>query len=842
MLIENRSAAPPASRGISRPKAISLSIAVLLAAVLLYYSLRGIEWRQAGHQIAGARLGLLALGAATVAATLFLRAFRWRILLTAEGSVPVGGAFWATAAGYFGNNFLPARAGELVRTVMISSRCGLNAAYVLATALSERVADAIALVGISSLVLLTLPAQPGWLAGAARPFAILGLSGALIIAVLPRMESLARRLLQRLPAPEALRLKLILAMEHGLRGIRAFHDGRRLSAFLGLTIVIWCLDAAGTVIGGRALGLTIPVPVAFLLIAGLGLGSALPSTPGYVGIYQFVAVSVLVPFGFSKTDAVAYILLAQALQYAVIGVFGAVGLLGYRRMKSPNEAAPRVPLGDRLEAWAKKLDARPALIVFFLAVIYVTLIHRAVYRHLWYDELHTFYIAQAPSLGQLFKEISLLDLNPPLSYLLVRASLALGGNPELGARLPMILGFFLGSMGLFAFVKRRAGSLWAAAGVCLFWSQPILYYAAESRPYGLLLGSLGLVLLCWDPAIGGGRRGWALAGIAAGNAGMILSHVYAPLLVAPFCAAELWRGWRARKVDWPLWCVLVLPMALVLTYIPLVRTSGGMIPPPSQVGSASKAAWFFVSIFLLILIPLISAAVVAFAIAWWRRRSFSTIAGFRSGDLTLLLVSLLPPVIINVVASQRHLPFSGRYGLPTILMAYAFVILFLAYESRINRLAGLAAASIVFGVTLLPNLYRSLAPVAVTTAGFEHIRPDLPFVTNSALTFLEMDRYEDPALTARLYFLIDLQSAMRYDQTNLTEGMPTLKRYFPIRGTVSQYSDFAATHRHFLVWGVMDQGGWLLRKLKTEGARITEIGKFETVYADSQLYEISLDP
>ena len=118
-----------------------------------------------------------------------------------------------------------------------------------------------------------------------------------------------------------------------MRGIRAFHDGKRLAGFFALTIVIWCMDAAGTVIGGSALGLAIPLPVAFLLIAGLGLGSALPSTPGYVGIWQFVAVSVLTPFGFSRTDAVAYILVAQALQYAVIGVYGALGFLNYRRMR-----------------------------------------------------------------------------------------------------------------------------------------------------------------------------------------------------------------------------------------------------------------------------------------------------------------------------------------------------------------------------------------------------------------------------------------------------------------------------------------------------------------------------
>jgi len=334
MLTPDPSIAAENTGGFSRGKAVTFAVAFLLAAVLLYYSLRGIEWRQVGRLVAGAKLGYLALAAGIGTVALFLRSFRWRILLTAEGHVGVPDAFWATAAGYFGNNFLPARAGELVRTYMVSARTGLNKAYVLATALSERVADAIALVVISSLVLLTLPEQPGWLAAAAKPFAILGFVGVLVIALLPRLEWLGRKILERTPLPNGLRTKLGGVMEHGLRGIRAFHEPRRLFGFLGLTIVIWCLDAVGTMIGAAALGLVMPVEVAFLLIAGLGLGSALPSTPGYVGIYQFVAVSVLVPFGFSKTDAVAYILVAQALQYVVIGLWGALGFLNYRRVSA----------------------------------------------------------------------------------------------------------------------------------------------------------------------------------------------------------------------------------------------------------------------------------------------------------------------------------------------------------------------------------------------------------------------------------------------------------------------------------------------------------------------------
>lgn len=305
----------------------SVIVAAVLALVLLAYSLQGIEWRDVGRTIARADPVLLALTGAIATATLFLRALRWRILLNAHGEVSVAIAFWATAAGLFGNNFLPARAGELVRTYMIAARCGLTKSYVLATALSERVADAIILAVMSAIVLLALPSPPGWFAGAATPVAVVGLLGAATVAVLPFLGPAGRTAIERAPLPASLRPRLVAAMEQGLLGLRGFHHGRRLSGFLGLAVLIWVLDAAGTVLCGAALGLEIQPSAAFLLIAGLSVGSALPSTPGYLGIYQFVAVSVLTPFGFSRADAIAFILVTQALGYVVVGCWGGLGLL-----------------------------------------------------------------------------------------------------------------------------------------------------------------------------------------------------------------------------------------------------------------------------------------------------------------------------------------------------------------------------------------------------------------------------------------------------------------------------------------------------------------------------------
>src|SRR6187549_242869 len=175
-----------------RTRALPFAIAAVLAVVLLYYSVRGIEWRQVGLIVRSADLRLLGLCAVVATVSMLLRAWRWRILLNAYGAVTLPDAFWATAAGVFANNLLPARAGELVRTLMISRRAGLDATYVLATALSERVVDAIVLVVISAVALLTLPSPPAWLAGAARPFGVIGLLGALAIAIVPLLGTPAR--------------------------------------------------------------------------------------------------------------------------------------------------------------------------------------------------------------------------------------------------------------------------------------------------------------------------------------------------------------------------------------------------------------------------------------------------------------------------------------------------------------------------------------------------------------------------------------------------------------------------------------------------------------------------
>lgn len=297
-------------------------LAIPLAGFLLYWSLRGVDWHTVGQTIADANWAILASASLFTFFSFFIRSLRWRILLNAAERLGVGEVFCATMAGYLGNAFLPARAGELVRTLVVSGRSSLTKTYVLTTALSERLSDVIALVLWASLILLGVHPKPAWMGGVARTMAVTAGLGAITIAVLPHTGDLCEKLLRRIPLPTPLRERLLGLTSQVLLGMRAFHHTGRFLGFVALTIVIWVSDATGMMVGARALALPMSFSMAMLLITGLGLASALPSTPGYVGIYQFVAVTVLVPLGIAKSQALAFILLSQAYGYVVVLILG----------------------------------------------------------------------------------------------------------------------------------------------------------------------------------------------------------------------------------------------------------------------------------------------------------------------------------------------------------------------------------------------------------------------------------------------------------------------------------------------------------------------------------------
>ncbi|MBM3129815.1 MAG: flippase-like domain-containing protein [Chloroflexi bacterium] len=316
----------------------SLLVAILFSGVFLLLALRGIDWQEVWDTARDAQIEFLIAGAAIASGVYFLRGLRWRILLSAERWVPARLVFWATMIGYLGNNFLPARAGELIRSAALGRRCGISSSFVLATALTERVMDVVALLLFGFAAIFLIGSQANELWRALPPLLIVAALGVVAIGASSRLARPARSIWMRAPAPETWRRRGAEIFERFVTGLSSLHDQRRALSFSGLTGALWVMDACGTMLAARALNLPLDLFQALLLLASLGLASAIPSTPGYIGTYQFVAVTLLPLFGLSRSQAFTFILIMQASNYAVVTVWGLLGV--WRLAAQPG--APRV--------------------------------------------------------------------------------------------------------------------------------------------------------------------------------------------------------------------------------------------------------------------------------------------------------------------------------------------------------------------------------------------------------------------------------------------------------------------------------------------------------------------
>ncbi|NJP07773.1 MAG: flippase-like domain-containing protein, partial [Chloroflexaceae bacterium] len=207
----------------------------------------GTEWSELARvvdDVAAGPSGVSGAGASAAQCLVLLRALRWRVLLSAEKAISPLTMFWATSAGYLGNTFLPARAGEIIRSALIGRREAISTSYVLATALTERMMDVIILVLMSGIALMALPNMPEWLVLAAQAMAVMGIVALGILFLGPRLESFFTLVLQRIPLlPPNIRERLISLLSQFLMGMRALHHPGRMLRFAGWSLLIWSADA-----------------------------------------------------------------------------------------------------------------------------------------------------------------------------------------------------------------------------------------------------------------------------------------------------------------------------------------------------------------------------------------------------------------------------------------------------------------------------------------------------------------------------------------------------------------------------------------------------------------------
>lgn len=524
-------------------------------------------------------------------------------------------------------------------------------------------------------------------------------------------------------------------------------------------------------------------------------------------------------------------------------------------------AGPVRNLWEKLEKAGNWLDHRPVLLATVLTLAYlIFLIPYAAWRPMWHDELFTYNLALLPTISQMFHDIRLIDLNPPLLYLLDYLTLRLPGVhgndhvANLAARLPLLLAGLAGSLGFFAWLRPRLGPLWSLLGVSLLWDTMYYVYAAEDRPYELMVAFAILLLLVRDRAIQSQRRPvWVGVTILLGAA-MVGSHFMGCFVLLAFLAAEAVRAWKLRRLDLSLTVAYLLPFAIVAVYHGKVAGYETILFPDAflphlatPLDTYLSVAWHVAPALLVSVVLLLIPGKSPSDHPMQRVRS---LAGQVSLEYALLVGLLIEPLLAIAMMVRDHGAFFPRYGLPAcipIAVLVAFLLCALFNRSRaVAVLATLALWWFPFRICVIVlgiphTVHAASADNAPHSADFHTIDPNLPFVDASALTYVEMNHRESPAFLRRTWYLTDHDGAVRYGHATLFESEAEVARIFHFQSHVDTLPVFEAAHPKFLVLGTWDYPEqWLLRKLHADGDLVRYLGDYNSGYVDQQLYEVTV--
>lgn len=296
----------------------------LFSIILLIFVFAQLDWHTFFITLQAVRPEPLIFSILIVMFSIVLRAVRWNVI----ANLPLSylSPFWqATNIGYLGNIIYPIRAGELLKIFAIQHFAKIPLGRAFASAVLDRISDVIML-GLFTLGLLWLHGSrldPRIGSGVLAIFILTLIAMILLIIFVQRLHHWVQH--WHMTKWQKLQEWLL----HGLETLQTFQQSRHLIVVLSLTLTLFMLDAYWMWQVMDAFGWQLPFEAGITVSVFIVIGAALPSAPGYVGVYQLACLLALGLYGIDSTRAVAYSLVLQLLSFAVMAIQGAFVTIYY---------------------------------------------------------------------------------------------------------------------------------------------------------------------------------------------------------------------------------------------------------------------------------------------------------------------------------------------------------------------------------------------------------------------------------------------------------------------------------------------------------------------------------
>ncbi len=251
------------------------------------------------------------------------RAFRWQVLF--EPFKPRWlQVFAALNVGYFLSNITPARLGDFARAYLLGTIEKIPVARALSTVVVERALDGLTVVVLLLALLPFIPNMPPeWVSSGV----ILGGVGiALLIALgiisLQRERGVA--FLRKLASPFKFlnREGLWRFVENLIDGFAVIRAPRPLFLASFWSLEVWLVASLLAWLTMFSLDIHLPFAAGVLIQVAAALAVTVAPSPGQLGVFHLIAVSVLKLYGVDPNQALAYAFVLHGITYIMLMLLG----------------------------------------------------------------------------------------------------------------------------------------------------------------------------------------------------------------------------------------------------------------------------------------------------------------------------------------------------------------------------------------------------------------------------------------------------------------------------------------------------------------------------------------
>lgn len=333
------------SLGALRDWRFWLGVAISVFSLVLVF--RGIRLEDLESALRTVEYVWLLPAAGLLIASLAVRAVRWRLLFFPQQGLDLTTLFQVINIGFLINNIIPARAGDIARAGLISLREPVSGSRALATVVVERLLDGVTVVLMLVVVLPMFPVpdqvvQIGQLAGVS--FVVLGVGLVVLSTQRARSVRWSQAVLGSIPRIDGAHwAERVGNLVDGLQILRS----PMVMAQAGVwSVVVWLLSGVAYYCVLRAFDLSLSITAGIFVLAVTTLVLIVPSTPGYIGVFDAAAVLTLSVFGIERSLALSCALVLHAVTYVTFSGMGLLSLLRQSVSLSAVIGGDRLPAGS----------------------------------------------------------------------------------------------------------------------------------------------------------------------------------------------------------------------------------------------------------------------------------------------------------------------------------------------------------------------------------------------------------------------------------------------------------------------------------------------------------------